>query len=120
MRPPLSLLLGLTAALTVLALPPSPSARAAAPTASSIASSPITIYDAKWCSACRALEHGLTERKISFDTVDVDANPGAFARAREAASATSAIPLTSIVRTGGTVWVVGADVDAVERAHRGD
>lgn len=87
---------------------------------SSIASSPVTIYGAKWCSACRTLERGLTDHKVAFEVVDVDDNPAAFARARTAAGATSAIPLTGIVRSSGTVWVVGADVDAVERAQRGD
>jgi glutaredoxin len=87
---------------------------------SSLSSAPITIYGAKWCSACRTLERGLTERKIAFEVVDVDDNPAAFARARAAANASSAIPLTSIVRSQSTVWVVGSDVDAVERAQRGD
>jgi glutaredoxin len=98
-------------------------ARAAAlapPDVSSLTTSPVTVYSAKWCSACRSLERGLSERKIAFDTVDVDANPSAFTRAREAAGATSAIPLTGIVRSSGTVWIVGADVDAVDRAQRGE
>lgn len=90
------------------------------PEVSSITTSPVTIYSAKWCSACRSLERGLTERKIAFDTVDVDANLSAFARAREAAGASNAIPLTAIVRSSSTVWVVGADVDAVDRAQRGE
>jgi glutaredoxin len=99
------------------------SARAAAlapPEVSSLTTSPVTVYSAKWCSACRLLERGLNERKIAFDTVDVDANPAAFTRAREAAGATSAIPLTGIVRSSSTVWIVGADVDAVDRAQRGE
>lgn len=87
---------------------------------SSVTSSPVTVYGAKWCSACRSLERGLTERKIAFDVVDVDASPSAFARAREAAGATSAIPLTGIVQSTKTVWIVGADVDAVDRAQRGE
>jgi glutaredoxin len=98
----------------------SSAASAPRPRVSSLASAPVTVFDAKWCSACRALERGLTERKVAFDTVDVDTNPAAFARAREAAGASNAIPLTSIVRTTNTVWVVGADVDAVERAQRGE
>jgi glutaredoxin len=98
----------------------SASASPSTPSVSSLASSPVTVYDAKWCSACRALERGLTERKIAFETVDVDVNPAAFARAREAAGAANAIPLTGIVRSSNTVWVIGADVDAVERAHRGE
>ncbi len=87
---------------------------------SSLTASPITVYGAKWCSACRALEKGLTERQIAFDRVDVDENPAAFARARAASGAGGSIPLTSIVRTSDTVWVVGADVDAVARAQRND
>ena len=95
-------------------------ASAAGPAVSSLSSTPVTIYGAKWCSACRSLERGLTERKIAFEVTDVDDNPSAFARARAAAGASSAIPLTSIVRTANTVWVVGADVDAVDRAQRGE
>jgi mycoredoxin len=88
---------------------------------SSLSSSPVTVYGAKWCSACRTLESGLKERKIAFDLVDVDDNPSAFARARAASGASNAIPLTSVVRTtGNTVWIVGADIDAVQRAERGD
>jgi glutaredoxin len=87
---------------------------------SSLTSSPITVFDASWCSACRALERGLTERKITFETVDVDKNPDVFARARDAAGASNAIPLTRVVRSSNTVWVVGADVDAVDHAQRGD
>jgi len=95
-------------------------AGAAEPNVSSISSSPITVYGAKWCSACRALERGLTDRKIPFEVIDVDDNPSAFARARAAAGATNAIPLTGVVRSRDTVWIVGADVDAVERAQRGE
>jgi mycoredoxin len=87
---------------------------------SSLSSSPITIYGAKWCSACRTLEGGLKDRKIAFEVIDVDDNPSAFSRARAASGAASAIPLTSIARNGNTVWVVGADIDAVDRAQRGD
>ena len=90
------------------------------PAVSSLSSTPVTVYGAKWCSACRSLERGLTERKIAFEVIDVDDNPTAFARARSAANATSAIPLTGIVRSSNTVWVVGADVDAVDRAQRGE
>jgi len=87
---------------------------------SSLSSSPVTIYGAKWCSACRSLERGLADRKIAFDLVDVDDNPSAFERARSEASAGSAIPLTSVVRTQGTVWIVGADIDGVDKAQRGE
>ena len=110
--------------MTVLAVAPgSGTARAAAlapPDVSSLTTAPVTVYSAKWCSACRSLERGLNERKIAFDTIDVDANPSAFARARDAAGASNAIPLTGIVRSSSTVWVVGADVDAVDRAQRGE
>lgn len=90
------------------------------PAVSSLSSTPVTVYSAKWCSACRSLEKGLNERKIGFDIVDVDDNPAAFAKARSAANASGAIPLTGIVRSSSTVWVVGADVDAVDRAQRGE
>jgi mycoredoxin len=87
---------------------------------SSFSSAPITVYGAKWCSACRTLERGLTDRKIAFDVVDVDDNPAAFAKAKTAAGAGGAIPLTGVVRSSDTVWIVGANVDAVERASRGE
>lgn len=118
MRP---LLFALAAAFGLVLVPGSSSiASAAEPKVSSISSAPITIYGAKWCSACRTLERGLTDRKIPFDVVDVDENASAFARARAAAGATNAIPLTGIARSSDTIWVVGADVDAVDRAHRGE
>ena len=98
----------------------SSSASAADGKVSSVATAPVTVYGARWCSACRSLERGLAERKIAFEVVDVDANPSAFSRAREAANASSAIPLTGIVRSSNTVWVVGADVEAVDRAQRGE
>ncbi len=98
----------------------SPASASAESGISSLTSSPVTVYGAKWCSACRSLEAGLKDRKISFDVVDVDDNPAAFARARAASGAASAIPLTGISRTSGTIWVVGADVDAVDRAQRGE
>ena len=87
---------------------------------SSLSSSPVTVYGAKWCSACRTLEGGLKDRKIAFEVIDVDDNPAAFARARAAAGASNAIPLTSITRSNNTVWVVGSDIDAVDRAQRGE
>ncbi len=93
---------------------------AAAPSVSSLSSSPVTVYGAKWCSACRALESGLASRKIAFDVVDVDDHPAAFAKARAESGQGSAIPLTSVVTSSKTVWIVGADVDAVDRAQRGD
>src|SRR5262245_14779690 len=69
---------------------------------SSLTSSPVTIYGAKWCSACRALQNGLAERKISFETIDVDDNPAAFSRAKAASGTGNAIPLTSVVRNSNT------------------
>ena len=97
-----------------------PVAHAGGPGVSSLTSAPVTVYSAKWCSACRSLQSGLAERKIAFDVVDVDENASAFARARAASGTGNAIPLTSIVRSSSTVWVVGADVAAVDRAQRGD
>jgi glutaredoxin len=113
---PLCLLVALAATSVLLlgAAPPPP------PEVSSLSSSPVTVYGAKWCSACRSLERGLTDRKIAFEVIDVDDNPAAFAKARAAANAGGAIPLTGIVRTSNTVWVVGADVEAVDRAQRGE
>ena len=87
---------------------------------SSLATSSVTVYSAKWCGACRSLQSGLADRKIPFDVVDIDDNPSAFSRARATSGAGSAIPLTSVARTSNTVWIVGADVDAVDRAQRGE
>jgi glutaredoxin len=85
---------------------------------SSLSSGTVTVYGAKWCSACRALEQGLRDRRIAFEVVDVDDNAAAYARARAASGAGNAIPLTGVVRSSSTVWIVGADVDAVDRAQR--
>jgi mycoredoxin len=115
-----SLVVVLSAALVIASAGFAGSEGVASADVSSLSSSPITIYGAKWCSACRTLEGGLKGRKIAFEVIDVDDNPSAFSRARAAAGAASAIPLTSIARNGNTVWVVGADIDAVDRAQRGD
>lgn len=93
-----------------------PKVLAAERNVSSLSSSGVTIYGAKWCSACRSLERGLTDRKIAFEVVDVDDNPAAFAKARAASGAGSAIPLSSVTTTSKTTWIVGADVEAVDRA----
>lgn len=78
----------------------------------------VTVYGASWCGPCRKLEADLKARDIPFDEIDVDRNPQAFERARQA-TGTGAIPQTSIDRAGNTVWVVGANADAIERAYRG-
>ena len=108
------------AIVALAALGGSSVASAASPDVSSLTSTPVTVYSAKWCSACRALQSGLAERRIAFDVVDVDENAAAFARARAASGTGNAIPLTSVVRTSNTVWIVGADVDGVDRAQRGE
>ena len=109
----------LVAAVVAAALA-APSTASADSGISSLSTSPVTVYGAKWCSACRTLESGLKDRKIAFEVVDVDDNPTAFARARAASGASNAIPLTSITRSSNTVWVVGSDIDAVDRAQRGE
>ena len=65
------------------------------------------------------LEGALRERGIPFEAVDVDENPGAYAIAKKAAGA-NVIPLTNVVRGPQRSWIVGANVDAVERACKGD
>ena len=80
----------------------------------------MTIYGATWCPACRSLESGLRARQVPFEVVDVDKNPQAFERARTAAGASTAIPLTGVLRGSDTTWIVGADVDGVERLYRGN
>lgn len=111
-----ALVAAVCAVALVLVAGPERSAEASA--VSSLTSSGVTIYGAKWCSACKSLEKGLAQRNIAFDLVDVDDNPSAFERAKTASGEGGAIPLTSIVKDGKTTWIVGADVDAVERAQR--
>ena len=86
---------------------------------SSLTKSDVTIYGATWCPACRALEAGLRARDVPFDVVDVDKSPQAFERARAAAGTGSSIPLTGVVHGSDTSWIVGADVDGVEKLFRG-
>ncbi len=78
----------------------------------------VTIYGATWCGPCQILERGLKERDIPFDVVDIDRNPDAYARARQA-TGTNSIPLTNVTNSGNVTWIVGADIAAVERAYRG-
>lgn len=79
----------------------------------------VTVYGAGWCGACKRLEQDLRDRQIPFSLIDVDQNPSAHQRARQA-TGTSAIPVTCVDRGGGdVVWIVGADINAVERAYRG-
>ncbi len=104
--------------LVALALGPSMSARAPS-TAEEQVSAQVTVYGATWCGACKSLEAALKSRGIPYDTVDVDANPGAYAIAKKA-TGTNAIPLTNVVRGPMQSWVVGANADAVEKAYRGD
>lgn len=114
--------------MALLGLASAPNEAAAAPrdrgpqprNTSSLAKSDVTIYGATWCSACRALESGLRARNVPFEVVDVDKSPQAFERARAAAGAGSAIPLTGVLRGTDTTWIVGADVDGVERLYRGN
>ena len=110
--------LGLVLALGVASAAPS-DARAGGRSTSSLPKSDVTIYGATWCSACRSLESGLRARDVPFDVVDVDKSPQAFERARAAAGTGSAIPLTGVVHGSDTTWILGADVDGVERSYRG-
>lgn len=105
----------LSIAFAVTVLAPT-GAGAAQPNVSSLSAGGVTIYGAKWCSACKSLERGLTDRKIAFEIVDVDDNPAAFAKARAASGAGGAIPLSNVTTSTKTTWIVGADVEAVDRA----
>ena len=95
-----------------------PTAEAAEPNVSSLTSAGVTIYGAKWCSACRTLEAGLKGRGIAFTVVDVDENPAAWEKARAASGTGNAIPLSSVVTSTKTTWIVGADVNGIENAAR--
>jgi glutaredoxin len=78
----------------------------------------VTVYGADWCGACKNLQRGLRERDIPFDLIDIDRNPSAHERAKQA-TGTSAIPVTSVARgASDTVWIVGSNVAAVERAYK--
>jgi mycoredoxin len=80
----------------------------------------VTVYGASWCSACKELEKGLRERDVPFDLIDVDQNPRAYDVARRE-TGKSVVPITSIARGPDAVtWIVGSDVDAVEKAYRAD
>lgn len=77
----------------------------------------ITVYSADWCGYCKKLQQGLRDAQIPFDVIDIERNPSAHERARQA-TGTSAIPVTSIARGADVTWVVGADLPAVIRAYR--
>ena len=76
----------------------------------------VTVYGATWCGPCKILEHGLRERKIPFDLIDVDENPKAYDVARRA-TGQNVVPITSVAKGADVSWIVGADVDAVEKAY---
>lgn len=113
------LMVGVVTALVSPVLAAHLPAEKAEPRLPSSISSQVVVYQASWCSACRVLERGLRERDIPFDMIDVEKNQAAFAKARSA-TGTSAIPQTSVDRgSGDPVWIVGANVDAIERAYKG-
>lgn len=89
----------------------------AAPAAPSSFEGSVTVYSADWCSYCKKLQQGLREQQIPFDVIDVERNPSAHERARQA-TGTSAIPVTSVARGSDVNWIVGADLAAVVRAYR--
>jgi uncharacterized protein YqhQ/glutaredoxin len=101
----------------VLAAPLALLARAASALPSS-SNGAVTIYGASWCGPCKILERGLKERDIPFEIIDVDQSPESFARAKQA-TGSSSIPQTCVARGADTTWIIGADVDAVEKAYRG-
>jgi mycoredoxin len=79
----------------------------------------VTVYGAKWCGPCHVLQDGLKERGVPYDYVDIDESPVAWQMARKA-SGSNGIPTTSIKRGPTISWVIGSDVNAVEKAYRGD
>jgi glutaredoxin len=79
----------------------------------------VTVYGAKWCGPCKILEQGLQERGIPFDIIDIDDNPGAWEFARKA-SGSNGIPVTSVARGPYFRWIIGANVNAVEQAYKGE
>jgi glutaredoxin len=115
--------IALTSAMCALAtlapLARAPNARASGSPRVSSTSAGVTMYSASWCSACKALAQGLRDRDVPFDAIDVEQNPRAYEVARRA-TGESVIPITSVARSAGVQWVVGADVAAVERAYRGE
>ena len=77
----------------------------------------VTVYSADWCGYCKKLQQGLRDQQIPFDVIDIERNPSAHERARQA-TGTSAIPVTSVARGSDVEWIVGADLAAVVRAYR--
>jgi len=82
-------------------------------------SAQVTVYGARWCGPCKVLEQGLQERGIPFEIVDIDDNPGAWEIARKA-SGSNGIPVTSVIRGPHIRWIIGANINAVEQAYKGD
>src|SRR5262245_20851044 len=82
--------------------------------------SSVTVYGANWCGACKSLEAKLAQKNIPFDVIDVDRQPDAYARARQAAGGPNGIPLTGVRAGGEQTWVVGDNADRIERAYRGN
>ncbi len=91
----------------------------ASPVAIEASSARVTVYGAKWCGPCKVLEQGLSERGIPFEIIDIDENPGAWEMARKA-SGSNGIPVTSVIRGPHIRWIIGANVNAVEQAYKGD
>lgn len=91
---------------------------ARSPRLPSSSQSAVTVYGAEWCGPCKRLKRGLQEQDIPYDYIDIDQNPSAHERAKQA-TGTSAIPVTNVQRAGNDVWIIGADIDAVARAYRG-
>ena len=106
--------------VAVLSLGANPPPLEGAPNVSSLSHADVTVYGAKWCSACKTLEAGLKEKDIPFDLIDVDDSPGAYEKAKSASGAASVIPLTSVMRESNTTWFVGADVNGIAKAYRGE
>lgn len=89
----------------------------AAPTFGSTSGS-VTIYTSVGCGPCKNLQHKLSERNIPFLAIDVDQNRDAYLHAQVASGGKSGVPLTDINQGQQDVWILGDDIDAVEKAYR--
>ncbi|MCS6900722.1 MAG: glutaredoxin family protein [Myxococcales bacterium] len=55
----------------------------------------VIVYGAEWCDPYKRLQQGLRDQRIPFDYIDIDQNPSAHERAKQA-TGSAAIPVTSM------------------------
>ncbi|MCZ3389384.1 MAG: NrdH-redoxin [Actinomycetia bacterium] len=73
----------------------------------------LVVYTTSWCGPCTRLKNRLTERGITFDEVDVEANPDAADWVAEANGGSWMVPTVRL--PDGTAMVNPAVAAVVER-----